>query len=199
MFRAGEFREGCRKPAKTLGVRALPFGEPDLDLDGDEKVVIRNENRKFFFLLSGREKKMAVVYPSDGWIKELQKICRADPDFKDACGDFAGTFIFQVESEPGKLDKTAYLFLWADQGDVREALALSSTDEKPDAEYIITGKYSVWKDVVTGKQEPLRALMTRKLKLIKGSQLKVLKQVKLALRMMHNSTRVEATFADENT
>ena len=140
---------------------------------------------------------MALLYPSDGWIKELQKICNADPEFKDTCGDFSGKFIFQIEAEPGKLETTGYLFFWADRGGAKEAQALSATDERPDAEYVIAGKYSVWKDVVTGKQEPLRALMTRKLKLIKGSQLKVLKQVKLALKMMNNCTKIDAQFPDD--
>ncbi|MEW6443054.1 MAG: SCP2 sterol-binding domain-containing protein [bacterium] len=140
---------------------------------------------------------MAVMYPSDGWVKELQKICNADPEFREACGDFAGKFIFQIDPEPGKLDKAAFLFFAADKGDASEAMALSSTDERPDAEYVIAGKYSVWKDIVRAKQEPLRALMTRKLRLIKGSQLKVLKQVKFALKMMNNCTRIDATYADD--
>ncbi len=140
---------------------------------------------------------MAVPYPSDPWIKELQRICNADPEFKGACGDFSGKMVYQIDSEAGKLDKTAYLFAWADRGQVKEAQALASLEERPDAEYVIAGKYSVWKEVVKGRQEPLRALMTRKLKLIKGSQLKILKQVKFALRVMHNCTLVDATFPDE--
>lgn len=140
---------------------------------------------------------MAVLYPNDEWIKELQKICNADPEFKEACGDFSGKFVFQIEAEPGKLDLTGYLFFWADKGDAKEAMALVSCEERPDSDYVIAGKYSVWKDVVRAKQEPLRALMTRKLRLIKGSQLKILKQVKFALKMMNNCTKIEARFPDE--
>jgi len=140
---------------------------------------------------------MPVLYPSDEWIKELQKVCKADPEFKEACGDFSGKFVFQIEAEPGKLDETRYLFFGADKGDAKEAMALASADERPDSDYVIAGKYSVWKDVVRAKQEPLRALMIRKLRLIKGSQLKILKQVKFALKMMNNCTKVEARFPDE--
>lgn len=140
---------------------------------------------------------MAVLYPSDEWIKELQKICNADPEFKEACGDFSGKFVFQIEAEPGKLDQTGYLLFWADKGDAKEAMALASPEERADSDYVIAGKYSVWKDVVRAKQEPLRALMTRKLRLVKGSQLKILKQVKFALKMMNNCTKIEARFPDE--
>jgi putative sterol carrier protein len=138
-----------------------------------------------------------VRYPSDEWIKELQKVCNQDPEFKDACANFSGKLVFQIEAEPGRLDRTAYLFCWPDHGEFREAMALSSPEERPDVEYIIAGKYSNWKEIVRGRQEPLRALMSRRVKLVKGSQLKLLKQVKFALRMMHNSTQIDAEFPDE--
>ena len=83
------------------------------------------------------------------------------------------------------------------EGREKEALEIASPEERPDAEYIITGKYPVWKNVVQGKQEPLRALMTRKLKLIKGKQLKLLKEVKLALKLINSCTQVDATYPDE--
>ena len=53
---------------------------------------------------------MAALYPSDQWIKDLQRICNEDQDFREACGSFAGKFVFQIEAEAGKLDKPAYLF-----------------------------------------------------------------------------------------
>ena len=140
---------------------------------------------------------MAVLYPSDGWIKELDRICKVDADFRDAAGDFSGKFIFQIEEEPGKLDETAFLSIRVKDGVTSEARALSSLEECPDADYIVTGKYSVWKNVVQAKQEPLRAIMTRKLKLIKGSQLKILKQVKLTLKIMNNCVKVDAEYPDE--
>ena len=140
---------------------------------------------------------MAVLYPSDEWIKELARICNEDPEFKDAAGDFSGKFIFQVEAEPGKLDETAFLTVRVADGVSSEPRALGSADECPDADYIVSGKYSVWKNVVQAKQEPLRAILTRKLKLVKGSQLQVLKQVKLTLKIMNNCVKVDAEYPDE--
>jgi putative sterol carrier protein len=83
-----------------------------------------------------------------------------------------------------------------DCGDAKEAMALSSPEDRPDADYVVTGKYSIWKDIVEGKQEPLRAIMTRKLRLSKGSQLKILKQASFAVRMISNCTKVETEFVD---
>jgi putative sterol carrier protein len=142
---------------------------------------------------------MPVLYPSDAWIKELQEICNADPEFRELSAHFSGNFIFRIEAEPGVLEKPVFLFCLPDRGEGKEALEIASPEERPDAEYIITGKYGVWKNVVQGKQEPLRALMTRKLKLIKGKQLKLLKEVKLALKLISNCTRVDAEYPDEKT
>lgn len=140
---------------------------------------------------------MSVLYPSDGWVKELQRVCNSDPEFKELGRHFAGKFIFQIEAEPGLLEQTAYLFFWPERGEVKEALALSSPEERPDADYVITGKYSVWKNIVQAKQEPLRALMTRKLRLIKGKQIQILKEVRLALKIMNTCIKVDAEFPDE--
>ena len=142
---------------------------------------------------------MAVLYPSDGWIKELERICNEDPEFKDAAGKFSGKFIFQIEAEPGKLDETTLLSVRVKDGVTSEARALDSVDECPDADYIVTGKYSAWKGIVQAKLEPLRAIMTRKLKLIKGSQLKILKEVKLTLKIMNNCVKVDAEYPDEKS
>ncbi len=140
---------------------------------------------------------MAVRYPSDEWIKELSRICNEDPEFKTVAGKFSGKFIFQVEPEEGKLDQTALLSVRVEHGTTSEARALSSLDECPDADYVVTGKYSVWKNVVQGKQEPLRAIMTRKLKLVKGKQLNLLKEVKLALKIMNTSAGIDAVYPDD--
>lgn len=142
---------------------------------------------------------MGVLYPSDEWIKELERICNEDPEFKQAAGKFSGKFIFQIEAEPGKLDDTTLLSIRVKDGVASEARAVASVDEVPDVDYIVTGKYSVWKNVVQAKQEPLRAIMTRKLKLIKGSQLKILKEVKLTLKIMNNCVRVDAEYPDEKS
>ena len=140
---------------------------------------------------------MAVLYPSDAWIKELRTVCNQDPEFRDACGEFAGKFIFQIDAEPGKLDTPAYLFLWVDRGEAKEAMELSSPEDRADAEYVITAKYSMWKKIVQGKQEPLRAIMTRKVRLTRGSQLKILKEARFAVKMINSCTKVDAEFVDE--
>jgi putative sterol carrier protein len=61
----------------------------------------------------------------------------------------------------------------------------------------MSAKYTQWKEVISGQLEPLRAIMTRKMKLVKGSQLKILKYVKFTLKMMSNSKAVDSDFGLE--
>jgi hypothetical protein len=140
---------------------------------------------------------MGAIFPSDSWMKELQRICNEDQEFKEACGNFSAKMIYQIDEEHGKLDETTFLFFWPHQGEIKEAMALSSPSDRPDTEFIILGKYSVWKAVLEGKQEPFRAIMVRRLKLVKGRQLTLLKQVKLSLRVLHNCTLIDSDFVDE--
>lgn len=140
---------------------------------------------------------MSPVYPSDEWIESFQLVCNNDPEFRDACASFSGKMLWQIEEEPGKLPRSILLFSWPDHGYIREAQALGKAEDRPDVEYIITGKYSVWKAIVKGELEPVRALITRKVKLTKGSQMKLLKQVRMAMRMMKNCSLVQTQFFDE--
>ena len=127
------------------------------------------------------------------WIRELERICNADPEFKDAVSDFVGKILLHMEADE-KLGKDVSLYIDVGDGRIKESAAYESIQDRPDAEYVLSAKYSVWKEVIAGRLEPLRAIMTRKMKLVKGSQMKILKYVKFTLKMMTNAMTVESSF-----
>jgi putative sterol carrier protein len=139
---------------------------------------------------------MGFLYPSLEWAKELQRICNTDPEFKEAVQDFSGKMMFHVEADE-KLAKDVCLFLDIGDGQVKEAAEYANMSDRPDTDYIMSAKYTQWKEVISGNLEPLRAIMTRMMKLVKGSQLKILKYVKFTLKMMANSKAVDSTFGLE--
>jgi len=136
---------------------------------------------------------MGFTYPSLAWIRELERICNADPEFKDAVSDFVGKMVLHIEADE-KLGKDVSLFIDVGDGRIKESAEYASVQDRPDADYILSAKYAVWKEVIAGRLEPLRAIMTRKMKLVKGSQMKILKYVKFTLRMMTNAMTVDSTF-----
>jgi putative sterol carrier protein len=136
---------------------------------------------------------MGFTYPSLAWIRELERICNADPEFKDAVSDFVGKMVLHIEADE-KLGKDVSLFIDVGDGRIKESAEYASVQDRPDADYILSAKYAVWKEAIAGRLEPLRAIMTRKMKLVKGSQMKILKYVKFTLRMMTNAMTVDSTF-----
>ncbi|MBT8341601.1 MAG: hypothetical protein HKP58_07280 [Desulfatitalea sp.] len=140
---------------------------------------------------------MGFMYPSAEWMKELKRICNEDGEFKNSVGKFKGSFVFQVLPEPGKLEKPAFLKFAIADGSATDAGAAETLDELGDVDYVLEGNYTIWKEVISGKREPLRSIMTRKLKVTKGKQLTLLKNTKMAMRMISNSVKVSSVFADE--
>jgi putative sterol carrier protein len=139
---------------------------------------------------------MGFLFPSLEWAKEVQRICNADPEFKDAVQDFSGKMMFHIEADE-KLAKDVCVFLDIGDAQVKEAAEYADMKDRPDTDYILSAKYAQWKDVITGQLEPLRAIMTRKMKLVKGSQLKILKYVKFTLKMMDITKTVDSFFGLE--
>jgi putative sterol carrier protein len=136
---------------------------------------------------------MGFAYPSLAWIKELERICNTDSSFKDAASDFVGKMVLHIEADD-KLGKDVCLFIDVGDGRIKESAEYASIQDRPDADYILSAKYTQWKQVISGQLEPLRAIMTRKMKLVKGSQLKILKYVQFTLKMMANSMAVDSSF-----
>ncbi len=142
---------------------------------------------------------MSYLFPSDEWIKELQRICNDDPEFSDSCRKFSAKMAYQIDTEPGKLESPVIMYFWPDNGRVFDARALSSLEEVPDTEYVISGKYSVWKEVSSGGLDPFRAIITKKLKLVKGSQLKLMKNVKEAMKIMNLCITIDSRYPDDSS
>jgi putative sterol carrier protein len=139
---------------------------------------------------------MAFIFPGLEWTQEVQRICNADPEFKEAVQDFNGKMMFHIEADE-KIDKSVCLFLDIADAQVKEAAEYADMKDRPDTDYILSAKYTQWKEVITGQLEPLRAIMTRKMKLVKGSQLKMLKYVKFTLKMMDVTKAVDSDFSLE--
>jgi putative sterol carrier protein len=140
---------------------------------------------------------MPVVFPSEEWIREVERASQTDAELKDVIKGFKGAFVFQVDPEEGLLGKTFYLYFKLDENGVHSGAALSSLDERSDIDYIIAGKYSRWKAVLREDIDPMKALMTRKLSLAKGNMMKILKSTKMAMRLITLCAEMEARFIDE--
>lgn len=78
-------------------------------------------------------------------------------------------------------------------GKIVEARMLSSPSEK-EAAFVLTGPYTVWKDVVLGKQDAVSSLMKGKLRLKQGKMAVVLKNVKSSQITMKTMQKIPCEF-----
>lgn len=120
---------------------------------------------------------MAFTFPSDAWIKELSKRLNESDSYARSARDWEGDFIFVVEPDE-TYDETAYLFLGLYHGKSTDAARIEREDER-DAEFLIRAPFKVWRKVIEGEMDPIRGMMTRRLKL-SGNLMKIMRYPKAA-------------------
>jgi putative sterol carrier protein len=120
---------------------------------------------------------MAFPFPSDAWIKELSHQLNQSASYERSAKDWEGDFIFVVEPDEAYAD-TAYLFLGLYHGKSTDAALLDSGDER-DAEFVLRAPFTVWRRVIEGQLDPIRGMMTRRLKL-SGNMMKIMRYPKAA-------------------
>ena len=135
------------------------------------------------------------LYPSEEWVKAVQDALNASKQYEKVAKKWKGALIVEILPEEGILDKPAYLYINPVADKVQEACQLKSIDEK-DAPYVMTAKYSIWKDILNGKYDGTQAIMKGKMKL-KGNMQELMKNVAASQVMMNEMKKVETVFLDE--
>ena len=110
---------------------------------------------------------MSAKFPSPEWLGGLEEKLNSDEKYAQIAKKWEGDFVFLIEPE-GNLEEqlTFYLDLW--HGTCR------SVDYNPDLEkysepvFTLTANYNNITAILTGKLDPMTAMMTNKLK-VKGS------------------------------
>ncbi len=120
---------------------------------------------------------MAFKFPSDEWIKELSRQLNASEAYEKSAKDWEGDFIFIIEPDEA-YPQTAYLFLGLYHGKSTDAAMLNSPTERA-AEFTISAPFSIWRQVIEGKLDPIQGMMTRKMK-VQGNMMKIMRYPKAA-------------------
>lgn len=140
---------------------------------------------------------MAYAFPSAEWVEALKDVINSSESYRNAARTWEGDFYFVIEpDETTTLTQpvTLYMDLW--HGECRDACVVSDPAEKS-PEFIISAPYAAWKQVVTGQLDPIKALMTRKLKL-QGNLMKIMRSVKAANELVRCCTLVPTEFPEKS-
>lgn len=110
---------------------------------------------------------MSAVYPSEEWLKGLEEKLNSDERYAEVAKNWEGDLFFFIEPE-GNLKEplTFYLDLW--HGACRKVEYKPAPDSHPNPAFTLTASYNNITAILSGKLNPMTAMMTSKLK-VKGS------------------------------
>jgi putative sterol carrier protein len=134
---------------------------------------------------------MAHRFPSDAWIKALCAELNASEAYANAAKNWEGDFYFIVEAG-GPLEKDVWLYMDLWHGKCREAFEVTDPSSKS-PEFVMSASYEDWKKVVLGELDPIKGLISRRLKL-KGNMNKIMRAPQAAKELVACCTKVETEF-----
>lgn len=110
---------------------------------------------------------MAVIFPSEEWLNELEAKLNSDSRYSNIAKNWEGDLIIVVEPQGNLKEKlNIYFDLW--HGKCRRAEYAIDPEEYPKPVFTLTATYGDITNIVTGKLDPMTAMMTNKLR-VKGS------------------------------
>jgi len=136
---------------------------------------------------------MSYLFPSPEWVDAFKDALNASEAYKVSAAKWEGDFYFVVSAGKGLPEPVKfYLDLW--HGECREAYIVDGDDDK-NPEFVIEGTIDTYKQVFSKKLDPIRALVSRKLKL-KGNLGKVMRSVKATLDLVNAAASVDTVYPE---
>ncbi len=121
---------------------------------------------------------MGAIFPSLEWLNELEKKINADARYNEIAKKWEGDIVIAITPE-GNLQEQKYFYLDLWHGKCRGVAELSDASEKK-AMFVLTASYENIKRILTGKLDPMQAMMTRKL-IVQGNYAVLMRNVPTVL------------------
>ena len=110
---------------------------------------------------------MPVKFPSEEWLAALKDKLNSDKKYADIAKNWEGDLFFFIEPEGNLKERlTFYLDLW--HGTCRKVEYKPQPNSYPNPTFTLTSSYKDIASILTGKLNPMTAMMTSKLK-VKGN------------------------------
>lgn len=132
-----------------------------------------------------------LIFATEAWIQQFHDEVNSSEAYRKAAKNWEGDFYFIVEPE-GSLTEPTYMYMDLWHGESRNAFIAQNPTLK-DPEFVISAPVSIWRDVIELRLDPMKGLMTKKLKL-KGNMAKIMRAVKAANELVRCTTRVPTDF-----
>jgi len=110
---------------------------------------------------------MSAIFPSAEWLNELDAKLNNDPKYADIARNWEGDIFFFIEPDGNLKERlTFYLDLW--HGACRKVEYKPDPTSYPSPVFTLTATYNNITAILSGKLNPMTAMMTNKLK-VKGN------------------------------
>lgn len=110
---------------------------------------------------------MTAIFPSAEWLAGLEAKINSDEQYASVAKNWEGDLFFLIEPEGTLKERlTFYLDLW--HGKCRKVDYNPAPDSYPNPVFTLTASYNNIAAILSGKMNPMTAMMTSKLK-VKGS------------------------------
>ncbi len=129
------------------------------------------------------------------YMEEVKRRSNADEEYQRLAKDESDSYLMIIKAEPDRgIPGTLTIGYAADHGTITEAwIGERKTD------FVLQGSYGVWVRILTGKLDPNKAMMMRKLK-VKGNLLQLLRTADATIRWLQVlqtiPTEFEGDYAD---
>jgi len=110
---------------------------------------------------------VSTQFPSSEWLQELEEKLNSDEKYAQVAKNWEGDLMFFIEPEGNLTEQlTFYLDLW--HGACRSVEYNPDPERYPQPVFALHASYNNITSILTGKLDPMTAMMTNKLK-VKGS------------------------------
>ena len=129
---------------------------------------------------------------ADAWRKELN----ASTVYRDKAAAWEGAVALHMSADPA-LGVAEARAIWLDlhHGECRDARP-ATPDDLAAAKYVIGADPAVWRDVLGGRLSPISAILTGKLRLLRGNLMGLLPYIAAAQELVVTATHINRQFPD---
>ena len=136
---------------------------------------------------------MALTIGTQEWADAAMQELNSSQTYKEVAKNWEGDMYVIIEPDASFKNRIiGYFDLW--HGECRSASAIKDeTEESP--QYRISGPYTVMKQLLEKKLDPVKAMMTGKLK-VKGNMGQIMRMPRAALEFTNCLSKVDAVFPE---
>lgn len=136
---------------------------------------------------------MAILFGTQEWADAMKQELATSQSYKEAAKNWEGDMYIIVDPDSSYKNRNImYVDLW--HGECREAIAINDESEKS-PKYRIFGPFTVMKQILDKKMDPVKAMMTGKLK-VKGDMAQIMRMPRAAVELVNCMTMFETVFPD---